>query len=76
MRVWGEGRDVFGCALIRALAVTAGLPSKLLHVKTTLIVWPHLFAQAQHLHNPPPLLHHRFCSSSALAPSVMLYLNT
>ena len=29
MRVWGKGRDVFGCALIRALAVSAGLPCSL-----------------------------------------------
>ena len=62
--VWG--RDVFGCTLTRALAVTAGLPSKLLHVKTTLIVWPHLFVQAQHLHNPP---HSSTIASAAAAPS-------
>ena len=38
MRVWGKGRDVFGCALIRALAVTAGLLCGLQHKEVTFLV--------------------------------------
>ena len=37
--VGGEGRDVFGCALMRALAGTARLPCTLLLVEVTLLAW-------------------------------------
>ena len=50
MRGWGEGRDVFVCALRRVLAATAKLPFQLLQLLVMLIAWLLLFAQA------PPLL--------------------
>ncbi len=52
MLMWaGLGRDVFGCALMRALAGTASLPFTWLHLEAILIVWLRSFVQAQHLRN-------------------------
>jgi len=36
---WEEGRDVFVCALMRALAVSASLPCPLHLVEVTWLAW-------------------------------------
>ena len=54
MQDWWEGMDVFGIALIRALAGMAGLSLTWLQLKAILIVYLRSFVQAQHLRNLPP----------------------
>ena len=39
MRGWGQGRDVFGCALMRALAGMAGPPCTLHLKEVTFLAW-------------------------------------
>ena len=58
--VGGKGRDVLGCALMRALAGAANLSLTWLHPKAIPILWLHSFVLAQRLHNclstpPPPI---------------------
>ena len=64
-RLQGQGRVVFGCALMRARAGTAYVLLILLHLGGIQIVWLHLFALEHFLHNPAACLpSHRIRSST------------
>ncbi len=65
LRLQGQGRLVFGCALMRARAGTAYVLLILLHLGGIQIVWLHLFALEHFLHNHAACLpSHRICSST------------